>query len=243
MNNKINGINYELIENPSSKENLVFVHGSGCNHKFLRPLAKMLTDYNCYLIDLPDHGDSDNRNCTKAEDYIEAVAGFVSTLDNATMVGHSLGGAVCLGVAAKCIPSVKRSVILSSGAKFDKLDEKVLKMVGTKKVNWPHLLYCLGSLTNLDVLLSVPNLEPIKVLLKDLDMAAKLDLENVISNINIPALIMVGTDDILSIPEYSGKLHAAIKNSKLVTVPNVRHMLPVAKKKYVAQLIKDFMID
>jgi pimeloyl-ACP methyl ester carboxylesterase len=63
------------------------------------------------------------------------------------------------------------------------------------------------------------------------------------SNINIPTLIMVGTDDILAIPEYSDKMHKAIKNSKLVTIPNVRHMLPLAKKKYVGQLIKDFMMN
>ena len=36
MYNKVDGINYELIENSSAKENLVFVHGSGCNHNFLR---------------------------------------------------------------------------------------------------------------------------------------------------------------------------------------------------------------
>jgi len=37
-------------------------------------------------------------------------------------------------------------------------------------------------------------------------------------------------------------MHEAIKNSELVVVPNVRHMLPIAEKKYVAQLIKDFII-
>ncbi|MBC2579602.1 alpha/beta fold hydrolase [Clostridium sp. DJ247] len=241
MYNKINGINYELIENSSSKENLVFVHGSGCNHKFLRPLAKKLKDFNCYLIDLPDHGKSDNRNCTKVEDYVDAVAEFVATLDNVTIIGHSLGGTICLGVAAKSIPTVKKNVIISSGAKFDKLDQKIHNMVKNRKVNWLYLIKCLGSYSNLDVLMDFLTFEPSKVIIKDFDIDIRLDLENVMSNINVPTLIMAGSDDILTLPEYSHKMHSGIKDSELIMIPNVRHMLPVAKSTYVAQLVSEFI--
>lgn len=242
MFNKINGIHYEFIENSASKENLVFVHGSGCNYTFLRPLAKKLKDFNCYLIDLPDHGKSENRYCTKVEDYIAAVAEFASQLGNVTLVGHSLGGTICLGVAARGVPSVKRGAIISSGARFYKLDRKIHDMVRENKVNWLYLIQCCGSLANLDVLADFLTFEPSEVMLKDFNIDIQLNLESVMGDITIPTLIMVGSDDILTLPEYSVKMHEEIKNSKLIIVPNVRHMLPVAKSTYVAQHIREFML-
>lgn len=241
MSNKINGINYELIKNSTAKENLVFVHGSGCNCKFLRPLAKKLNDYNCYLIDLPDHGKSDNRNCDKVEDYIEAVADFVSGIENVTLIGHSLGGTICLGVAAKSIATVKKNIIISSGAKFDKLDKRIHDMVANNKVDWLYLIKCLGLYFNLDVLIDYLNFEPSKAIIKDFDIDIRLDLKNIISNINIPTLIMVGGDDILTLPEYSHEMHSMIRESKLIIIPKYKHMLPIANSTGVAKLIKEFI--
>lgn len=242
MYDEINGIHYELIANSLTKENLVFVHGSGCNHNFLVALAKKFKNYNCYLIDLPDHGKSDNKNCTKVEDYIDAVEKFVSTIENVTLIGHSLGGTVCLGVAARSVPTIKKLVLISSGAKFDKFDQKVYDMVDDNKVNWIYICKCLGSFTNLDVLKTILTLEPSKVMLKDFNINVKLDITNVMSNVNIPTLIMVGNDDILTIPEYSYVMKDGIKDSELIIVPGVRHMLPIAKSTYVSQLIKEFML-
>lgn len=242
MYNKVDGIFYEFIENSSSKENIVFVHGSGCNHKFLKALAKKFQDFNCYLIDLPDHGKSDNKNCDEVEDYIDAVENFISTIDNVTLIGHSLGGTICLGVAARSVPTLKKIVLISSGAKFYKFDQEVYDMVDNNKVNWFYLLKCLGSYFNLDVLKSFLTFESSKVMLKDFHINVKLDIEDVMENVNIPTLIMVGSDDILTLPEYSYRMKDGIKNSELVIVPKVRHMLPIAKSTYVSQSIMKFML-
>lgn len=241
MHQKQSKLHYDLIENLNTKENLVFIHGSGCNRKFLRPLAKRLKDFNCYLVDLPDHGESPKMDCTKVEEYIDAVADFVSNLENVTIIGHSLGGTVCLGVAAKSIPSVKRSVIISSGAKFDKLDIRIHEMVRKQKVNWPYMMKCLGSFNHLSVICDLFTMEATDVLLKDFEIDIKLDIEHVLADIQTPTLIMVGEDDILTIPEYSHKLKKAIKNSKLVLVPKYRHMLPIAKSKDVSYMIRTFI--
>lgn len=242
MNRGNSGLHYELIKNLNSRENLVFVHGSGCNRKFLRPLAKRLTDFNCYLIDLPGHGKSRNGTDMTVEDYIDAVADFVSGLKNVTLIGHSLGGTVCLGVAAKPITSVKRSVIISSGARFDKLDRRFHEMVEKQKVNWLYLLECLGSLHHLSVIMDLFTFEEPKVILKDFEIDIELDLSDVIGDIKTPTLIMVGSSDILTIPEYSYRLKKSIKKSKLVIVPNYKHMLPIAKSKEVSDMIRKFIL-
>lgn len=235
------GINYEIRGDLSSNESLVFVHGSGCNRKFLRPLAKKLNDYKCYMIDLPDHGNSDRKNITTVEGYIDATAEFISDLDNVTLIGHSLGGTICLGVAAKTIPSLKRSVIISSGAKFDKFDREVYEMVKQQKINWPYMIKCLGSFHNLNVLKSALTLEIPDTFMKDFKIDIELDVEYALKDIIKPTLVMVGTKDILTIPEYSYKIKESVKKSKLVLVPGYKHMLPIADRKNVAYMIKRFI--
>lgn len=241
MPERINGMNYDVIGNLESDENLVFVHGSGCNRKFLKALAKQLVDFKCYLIDLPDHGESEKRNCTKVEDYVDAVTEFVSGLENVTIIGHSLGGTICLGVAAKGLPVVKRSVIISSGSKFDKLDDKILTMVRDQNVNWLHLVKCLGSPYSLPVLLDFLNFEKPEIILQDFKIDVELDLDHVLKEIHIPTLIMVGLDDILTLPEYSKKLKQAIPESRLLLYPRCRHMLPIARRVSVAMAVREFI--
>ena len=241
MLNYKNGICYDYIKGKSSSENLVFIHGSGCNRKFLRALARKLSFFNCYLPDLPDHGRSDYCNCQSAEDYVEAMADFVSGLDNVTLIGHSLGGTVCLGVAAKGLPSVKRCVLISSGAKYDKLDERIYTMVIGRQMDWGYLLKCLGSLYCPSVLLDLLNYEYPQIILKDFAIDINLDFEYTLEKIDVPTLITVGTEDILTLPEYSQKMHDQIKGSQLIYFSKCRHMLPIVKRKKIAKLIRDFL--
>lgn len=241
MTNFKNGIYYDLIGNPDAVENLVFVHGSGCNRKFLRALAKKLPEFNCYLPDLPDHGKSNFLDCKNAESYVDAITGFVSDMDNVTIIGHSLGGTICLGVAAKNLPSVKRCVAISSGAKFDKMDVRIHNMVKRQKVDWEYLIKSLGSFTCPAVLLDFLNFEPPEIILKDFAIDLKLDLEYTLKDIHIPTLITVGKDDYLTPPEYSEKIRKGVKNSRLVYFKGCRHMLPIAKRKEVAGLIRGFV--
>lgn len=235
-----NGIYYECIKSNKNSNNLVFIHGSGCNRKFLKSLAQKLPDYNCYLPDLPDHGNSEYRDCQRAEDYVDAMAEFVYDMENVTLVGHSLGGTICLGVAAKGLASVKKCIIISSGAKYDKLDARIHTMVNTQNINWGYLLQCLGSFYDPAVLMDFLNFESNDIILKDFKIDCELDLSYTLEKIKIPTLIMVGLDDILTIPEYSLIMRKKIAHARLVYFPRCRHMLPIARRKAVSRLIREF---
>lgn len=234
---------YETIGNGEDRKNLVFVHGSGCNRNFLRALAQQFPDFNCYLIDLPGHGKTPDWGCSCVEDYIDAVARFVSTLEHVVLVGHSLGGTICLGVSAREIPSLEKAVIISSGAKFDKLDERIHKMVKNWEVDWAYVLSCLGSFHSPQVLLDFFNFEKPDIILKDFKIDIELDIEEEMKKIHIPVLIMVGEDDILTIPEYSRRMKKAIAGSRLLLFPRCRHMLPIARRKAVAEAIQEFTCE
>lgn len=232
---------YDVTGNQKSNQNLVFIHGSGCNRKFLRPLAVLLKQYRCYLIDLPEHGRSSEIRGKTVEDYIDAAAELVSGLENVTLIGHSLGGTVCLGVASKALPGVKRSVIISSAAKYHLFDQRIHQMVARNRPDWPYIFKCLGSLGNVRVLLSLLTLEKPAVLIKDFAIDIKLNIEDMVDNIHTPTLIMVGDSDILTVPEYSFWLKSSIRRSKLIVIPGFRHMLPLADRKHIAMLIRKFI--
>lgn len=57
----------------------------------------------------------------------------------------------------------------------------------------------------------------------------------------IPTLIVTGAKEILTLVEHSEKLHQGLDNSKLVVVPGTKDMLPVAKNKYVGNLVREFI--
>jgi pimeloyl-ACP methyl ester carboxylesterase len=220
---------------------LIFVHGSGCTGKFLLPLAECLLKYRCVLIDLPDHGKSPFLDVLTGEEYIDEVAKFAAEFNHVILVGHSLGGTIVLGVAARNIPSVKKSVIISSASKFDKFDSKIQNMVEKHRIPWLHVCACLGSLNKLSVLRSLLYLDKTHIFLKDFAIDLRIDVTPVLSKIKIPVLILVGGDDILTIPEYSYQLKKQIPQAKLLVIPGFRHMLPVADRHNVAGVILRFI--
>jgi len=83
---------------------LLLVHGLGGSHRSWTPLLPHLErDHRLLLLDLPGHGDAEP---TRAADMTPAALGaelaaLTRTLDTPTLVGHSLGGWVCLEAAAQ----------------------------------------------------------------------------------------------------------------------------------------------
>lgn len=235
---KKNGTAYILKEGTNDK-NVVFVHGSGCNKSLFNGIIELLPEHNCYSIDLPGHGDSDDTGYS-LENYIKSVGDFVKDLDNVILVGHSLGGTIVIGVSALNIPSVKGCLVLSSGATFPKLDKKFMGKIHKGKVDKLYLMKGCGSIFNKDVFKALLNLESNDVIIKDFLIDEVLDIRDCLKDIKVPTHIVVGADDIITLIEYSELLHREIKGSKLTVIPGYRHMLFLAEKEKTAQFIKEF---
>lgn len=241
MITKKEGIVFEFMKgNGESNINLVFVHGSGCNKTFLQSIQEFVSEYNCYFIDLPGHGDSDNTGYNP-ENYINAISNFVSDLDNVILLGHSLGGTVVLGTTARNIPCVKGSVIISSGASFPKLDKEFMKKIHNEIVDMDYLLECLGHVDDPAVQEALSKLDPEKVMVEDFLIDENINLESCLNDIKVPITIVTGGDEILTLVEYSELIHNKVKNSKLYIIPKTRHMLPVARRDEVAKIIKELI--
>lgn len=64
-----------------------------------------------------------------------------------------------------------------------------------------------------------------------------------LDKINTPTLIIVGDQDIATVPEKSQRMHARIKDSKLVIIPGAGHTSTVEQPEAVNAAIKSFLIS
>jgi pimeloyl-ACP methyl ester carboxylesterase len=87
------------------RRGLVFVHGGGAHaHWWTHVAARFASQFRVLAIDLSGHGDSDHRDRYQLEqwtDEVMAVAG-AGEIDGApVLIGHSMGGFVTIGTAAR----------------------------------------------------------------------------------------------------------------------------------------------
>ena len=104
---------------------VVFVHGFTQTGESWRTVAEQVAGagYEVVLVDLPGHGASGNvrADLRRAADLLAATAG------QATYVGYSLGGRVCLHLAIMYPHIVERLVLLGATPGIDDDDERAAR--------------------------------------------------------------------------------------------------------------------
>jgi len=95
---------------------IVFIHGFGGDTVSWTPLLAFLNaDRPAVLLDLPSHGRSARRKVQSVQDLADCVAATLHAqgLDKVHLVGHSLGGAVAMLVAADGSIDVRSLALLA----------------------------------------------------------------------------------------------------------------------------------
>lgn len=126
---------YEFIPSKSSHPVLIFIHGWLLSRHYWQPLiSRLSSDYPCLVYDLRGFGDSqpiiqpsrqDSLKKTQEDDYSNyTLAAYANDLkillqtleiEQAWLIGHSLGGSVALWGADICLERVKGVICLNSG--------------------------------------------------------------------------------------------------------------------------------
>ncbi len=93
---------------------VVLVHGLFGSLENLGMITRLLKDeFHVYGIDLPNHGRSDHTVDISLQSMAEAMLGWMddNNLEQAELVGHSLGGKVCMEFALRYPERVNRLVV------------------------------------------------------------------------------------------------------------------------------------
>ncbi len=90
--------------NSDKKDTILFIHGNSNSHNIFKNQlgSPLLSDYRMIAVDLPGHGESSK--CYDDDCYtIPWYSKMIMKLTNLSVVGHSLGGHVAIGVSHQVV--------------------------------------------------------------------------------------------------------------------------------------------
>ena len=236
-------MNYKL---EGSGETLVFIHGLSDSLLYWEYLASNLKDhYQVLRVDLRGHGESelkddeltiglfaDDLHCLLRELNIGKVG----------LIGFSLGSAVALDFAIRYPQMVSSLVLMSSFYRADEHLENIFNQFKNALRKGFEDFYDLilpmvlcpdvinDNRKNLEVLKEFASLSAnTQAYIQACDAGLDFDVEEKLSQIDVPTLILAGKYDEITVLESQKELQRKITNSKLIVFDDVKHNLLVGK--------------
>ncbi|CAG9620993.1 alpha/beta fold hydrolase [Sutcliffiella rhizosphaerae] len=266
----ISGINifYEFHHDAdstiASKPTLVLIHGFLSSSFSFRRLIPLLTkEYTVLAIDLPPFGKSEKSKkfVYSYENLAKVVMELLSELgiEKTVLIGHSMGGQICLNISRQKPELVEKVVLLCSSGYLKKLKRALvyssripyfylyLKYWLAKKGAIQNLLNVVHDHSLIDDEMIAGYTEPfyddrifhaLTRMIRDRegDLASEI-----LRNINTPSLLIWGEEDKVVPIEIGRRLHRDLPNSQLITYKNTGHLLPEEKPQHVYDNIMEFL--
>jgi pimeloyl-ACP methyl ester carboxylesterase len=79
------------------------------------------------------------------------------------------------------------------------------------------------------------------VLLGDFTSCDQFDIMEQVANIQVPTLVLCGSDDLLTPPKYSQYLAKKIKNAKLDIIDGAGHMVMIERPEEFNRSVREFL--
>jgi len=216
---EVNGlpIHYEVT---GAGEPIVLVHGlSESTRLWYRNLPELAEHYRVYLVDLPGFGAMRafhrHFNLKQSGVWLDAWMQVVG-LEATSLVGHSLGGYVCMALAALRPEKITRLVLVDSlGIPFHRPVHRLIypalkAIVKTHPSFWPCIHY--------DYLRAGP-----LMVHRAARQIVELDAAPVIAAVRVPTLLIWGENDDLIPLAFGRQLHVQLAGSRLLVLPRSNH--------------------
>ena len=233
-------VNYEYINN-KKKNTLVFLHGWGQNIQMMLPIANSFTkDNNVLVVDLPGFGKSSEPSYAwDLDKYVDMIHELLKDLkiNDPILIGHSFGGKLSMIYASKY--KVKKLILLSSPYKgeYKKIPFKVKVLKFLAKI--PGL----KSLANFfkkrmgsnDYRNATPTMRAILVKHVNYDVTENL------KKINVPTIIIWGTNDKTVSINQAYEIEKLIKDSAVIPYEGMTHFAYLEDKQKTINIINSFI--
>ncbi|MBQ2666472.1 alpha/beta hydrolase [Methanobrevibacter sp.] len=237
---------------------LVFIHGLSDNLLYWEFLASNLKgDFQIIRFDLRGHGESElGSDEITIDTYVEDLNGLLEELNisNANLIGFSLGGAIAQSFTIKYPDKVDSLVLMSSFYKADQHSFEVITQFKKTLANsfgefFDYILPLIlcpevieENKEELMVLKEMASLNAnVDAFIKAVDVSLDFNIENEISKINVPTLVLAGKYDGVFLLESHKDLQRQIENSELIVFDNVKHNILIGENnEKILDILKSF---
>ena len=233
---------------------ILFIHGSAGNHSVWRYQFDYFGEgYRAIAIDLMGHGRSEisipppqisiNRYTDFVNSFLEVL-----NIEKGTLVGRSLGGAVCIQFCLDIPQKVECLGLINTGAKLG-VDPQLLSMLRKNfrealKTGFENILGQKHEETDIRdarwVIKKMLTTNP-AIGLADFEACNEFDSREKLSQINKPTLIIGGSQDMLTPPWFQQYLHEKIENSTLKIIEGAGHLSMTEKPEKFNTILLEFL--
>ncbi|MCA9929544.1 MAG: alpha/beta hydrolase [Anaerolineales bacterium] len=228
------------------RPSLLLIHGAGGNRthwpKTLRPLA----DYETFVLDLPGHGRSALPGCTTIDAYAAVVTAFINHLARPlVLIGHSMGGGIVQTIAAQHNLHVVAQVLIGTSPRLpvgaaildNALHNPPQAIAFIAKYAWSDAAPQTMMNQTHQALAEVPP----TVLHSDFTACNQFDMTERLGTIQLPTLVISGSEDKMTPAKYGRFLADMIPNAQYSCLEGVGHFIMLEQPNQTAALIKQFL--
>ena len=230
---------------------VVFVHGAGSSHLIWALQLREFSKTNRTIaLDLSGHGKSENAKGEPSIDptYTEEVGAIVDhlNLERFVLVGHSMGGGVAMCYTLKKDAQKPLALVLvdtSSDLDLSKFKAGLVKETIEDRVyffksrifeNYTES-YQLKKLDD-DMRLAHPT-----VMARDLAACSKFNISDRLGEIDIPAFVLVGSNDDIITPAIAAGFKKRLPRADLAVVKGADHIPMVEQPEEFNRLFRKFL--
>lgn len=232
---------------------LLLVHGAGGSHKFWSYQLKGLSGIRVIAVDLPGHGLSEGESLGTVDGYTKFIREFAGKVINSPfyLAGYSMGGAIALNYALRYGDGYKESdvmrlkglILVATGARL-RVAKQILNAYRKGEYYTPLIEMAFsgnaGEKLDRQVREWMQECAP-QVYYNDFSACDKFDVMQEVERIKVPALVAVGTKDVMTPVKYSKYLADKLKNARLEIIPGAGHLVMLEKPEGVNRAIKNFI--
>lgn len=244
------GISYALSEDGNKDQPpVILIHGAGSNHTVWPAEIRRLAGQRVLAIDLPGHGRSSGVALQSIAAYGDQMIELLAALGlyQAVFVGHSMGGAIALDVAARYPNNVAGLGLIATGAYLG-VDRDFLENL-SNPVTIPTAMTAFQKRAfgpGVSPLLANRCMQALRearpsVLNGDWRACADFDMRESITRVEAPTWIIAGGEDKLTPVAYAHFLAERLPAARLQIIPSAGHMVMLEQTGKVVQGLQQFL--